>query len=508
MTTKTSSPNLAWVRFRTVGYMLGRGLSFGLGAELFPRAAVAPGKYSLNVDILPNPSVAVCGEDISVFGDGVFDHVAVGPRLGYMAEPARTLAELVRKLKQGGHLILILPLNDTSAPWQFDDYSVAGLLAPAGAFRIKATYVRDGQIVWIVKKVAGKRGTLLPERPRAAKRACIVRYGALGDMVMITPLIRKLAEEGYEVTMNITPYALPVLENNPHVSNIILQEREAIPNKDLGPYWTEWQGEYDKYINLSESIEGKLLKVEGRRDFYTGQEWRNRTCGGTNYYDFTMALGGYPEITGQRGELYLSPQEERDAKRWREQNRGKFTIMWAMNGSSHHKVYPLAEIVASDWLEKHPDARIVTVGDGRAQQLEWEHPQVECASGVWPVRKSMALTKYVDCVIGPESMIINCAGCWDTSKIVLLSHSTPNNLCKYFTNVQALTPSTDVAPCYPCHQLHYTLNSCPQLTLEDIESGEKISGPACSMGAITPEAIWQALDAVYAAWKDKHVVAA
>ena len=494
----------SWVRFRSVGYLIGRGLSFGVGDDLFPRVATAPGKFSLNVDILPNPKVTVCDGRLDLFTEGSFDHIVVGPSLGACPNPASFMRDIVSKLKQGGHLVFYLKKNfavpNSPICSVFDESAMRSFLETSGAWRLKYQDTRGEDMLLIAKKVAGQRGTILPIKPKAPKRACIVRYGALGDMVMITPLIKKLHEDGYEVTMNITPYATPIIENNPHVGNIVFQEREAIPNKDLGPYWDEWKTEYDKYINLSESIEGKLLKVEGRRDYFTSKEWRHKVCGSTNYYDWTMELGGYPEMKGGRGELFFTPQERKEALKLKKEYEGKFVIGWGVNGSSYHKIYPLTEPVLDDFLEKHPDVVVFLLGGPDAQRYEFDHPQVVRTCGQWPLRKTLAFIAFVaDAIVGPESMVMNVAGCYDIPKVVFLSHSVHENLCKYWApHDYCMMPDTDVAACYPCHQLHYSLESCPQAEIRDLRTKEVIArGPVCAMGAINGIRVIDRLEEVY-----------
>lgn len=498
----------AWVRFRSVGYLTGRGLAFGVGDDIFPRVATAPGKFSLNMDILPSPNVTVCDGRVDVFKDGTFDHVVIGPSLGMCPNPDATMRDMVSKLKQGGHVVIYLKKNckgisignqEHPCQFQFDEGAMLGLLEVSGAWRIKYRNTRGEDMLLVAKKIAGRRGEIQPERAKAPKRACIVRYGALGDMVMITPLIRKLHEDGYEVTMNITPYAAPLIENNPHVANIVFQEREAIPNKDLGAYWDEWKGDYEKYINLSESIEGRLLKVEGRRDYFTEKAWREETCGDINYYDHTMALGGYPEMRGTRGELFFSPAERKEALKMKEELKGRFVVGWGMNGSSYHKVYPLTEPVLNEWLANHPDATVFLLGAPDAQKYEFDHPQVVRTAGKWPLRKTLAFIAFVaDAMVGPESMVMNVSACYDMPKITFLSHSNAYNLCHYWTNSYHMEPDTRIAACYPCHQLHYTLESCPLAELRDNNTKEVLArGPVCAMGAIDGRRVIGRLEEVY-----------
>jgi len=483
-----------WIRYRSIAYLRGKGLSYGVGQDpIYPKLAIDAEKYSLNVDVFRHPGVEVCGSDLSIFAPNSLDHIFVGDRLRQFTDPSNLLRELCLKLKPGGHLII--HNIDTTIE------DLIPLIEKIGRWQTKDTYHRDHQVLGIWKLINRSTHGVLPAKPRPPKRALIARYGAIGDMIMISPLIRRLHEDGYHVTLNITPYCVDVLKHNPYVDNILLQERDAIPNQDLGGYWKEWVDDYDKYINLSESIEGKLLKVEGRRDFYTSKDWRNSTCN-TNYYDQTLKLGGYPEVVGTRGELYFSRDEEKAAKRVRDKFKDQFLALWALKGSSYHKAYPLLEPVLREWLRTHPDAFVVLTGSKDDAALQFNHPQVTKAAGIMSLREVFALTKVVDLVAGPETAVLNAAGCFPTPKITFLSHSDHNALCKYWEGDYCL--SADVA-CHPCKSLHYSKESCPTVQILDNQTNEvKWDGPICAAAGVTPARLMARLDEVYNTWKAKR----
>jgi len=485
-----------WVLFRSACYLGGEGVSFG--EPIVPHLAKMLGKSSINVDVVLTPHVDLVDDKLDIIRDGSLDHIFIGPRLEIVPEPEKKLREYVRKLKIGGHLVIAQKINnpDKKALVQFDSNSVRTMVGEVARWKAKDAYERDGVLLQIYRKIEGKKG-VEAAKPRAAKRACICRYGAMGDMVIITPLIRTLKEDGFEVTMNISPYALPILEHNPHVTNIVIQEREMIPNQELGAYWDEWKNDYDRYINLSESLEGRFLKVEGRRDFYTSQEWRRKT-GEHNYYDYTMRAGGYPDKTGQRGELYFSNAERRGADKFFNKLKGKFIIVWALNGSSFHKVYSGIEVVIGKWLETHPDTIFITVGDRMAKLTEVNHPNLISMAGEWSVRDSMiAACEYADLVIGPETMMTNVAGSMGIPTITLLSHSTHEALCKYWPKDYCLAPDVERAPCYPCFQLHYSRESCPIKQMVS-EKGELLAeAPACALDGIHFDRVLARIEEVY-----------
>lgn len=479
---ETKKVDSSWVRYRAIAYLKGRGLSFGAGPDpIVPKHSLDQGKYSLNFDVVRGPGVDAVDQDLSVIAARSLDHIFIGPRVDEVGPPEELLASLVSKLREGGHLVV-----HRLRPKPLD-------VAKLGLWQAKDSYLREGQSLAIYKLVGASQRGLRPQVPATGKRVCIARYGAIGDMIILSPLIKQLTLDGYAVTLNITPYCAEVIKHNPYVSNVIIQERDAIPNGDLGHYWKEWADDYDKYINLSESIEGKLLRVEGRRDFYTSKDWRVATTGGVNYFDQTMRLGGYPDLCGTRGEIYFTRSEEKEAAHIREIYRDKFLVLWGLKGSSHHKQYPLLQPVLTEWLGRRSDAWVVLTGSPMDKPLQFDHPQVIPGAGEIPLRIVFALAKQADLVVGPESALTNAAGCWETPKICLLSHSTRDNLTKYWLNDLSLEPED--TPCYPCNQLHYSLGSCPT---------EEIAGktyPRCAASGISPERLLAQLDLAYTRWQ-------
>lgn len=154
-----------------------------------------------------------------------------------------------------------------------------------------------------------------------------------------------------------------------------------------------------------------------------------------------------------------------------------------------------------EWFRNHEDSVVITVGDTTASLMEFPHPQLIGKAGVWSIRESLIGAKYADLVMGPETMVTNASGCFETPKIVFLSHSTKNALTKYFINDYSLEPDSTTAPCWPCFQLHYTRESCPNAIVDDVKTGEKLfEAPICSV-AIRPQVVLKTMQTVYEKWK-------
>lgn len=492
---------LRWALYRSAAYLRGRGVTFG--SPLVPYAATADKIYSIPIGLIRANGIIALDESLTAFADKALDHVLLTGMVGGLQEPAKLVTESATKLKVGGHLVVLTDVDDRRPGiTTITNEDVEDWVSSAGRWIRKAKYTQEKRNLQIFKKVEGRRGFTDWKKPNR-RRALVVRYGALGDAIVMTPLLRALHEDGYHITVNMNPYCLAVLENNPYIHNRLIQERDIIPNTLLGEYWRMWEGEYDRYINLCESLEGDLLQVEGWPSFFTTKEWRHEK-GNKNYYDYALVRGGYPSITGKNGELYFTNAEERRAKKFFDELSNKFVVVWALNGSSHHKCYPMLEPLLRVWFNLHSDSVAITTGDYMAKLMEFDHPQLIPKAGKWSIRESLIATKYANVVAGPETMMTNASGCFETPKICLLSHSTRENLTKYWKNDHSLEPDVNLAPCWPCHQLHYTKESCPAGALKDQITGEDLVVlPKCSM-SISPERVIDELEKIYAVWKEKQ----
>lgn len=506
---KPSLPIETWLRYRAAGYMQGAGLAHGLDAPIYP----VPG-FVREYGGVQAPASCVYVDtpeggsrpwtnlwSLAPLAPRHADFVFVGPRLTQVDDSEGFLSDTLRMLKTDGHALVWVPYSDT---WNIS--STIDALGALGRWRIKEALEHEGNCLVIAKRIPGRNG-IEYSAPPSDKRVCVVRYGAIGDMVMVTPLLRALHGEGYHVTVNGQTFggAVDVIRHNPNVDNIVVHERNIIPMPELQGYWDLWASEYSRYINLSESIEGSLLKVEGRRDYFTPSALRRELCGNTNYYLRTLDRAGIKADVPPQGELYFSTAEAAWAKRWAKLHAGRFLVGWGLNGSSYHKMYAPLRDTLTRWLEAHPDATAVLLGADSAKFMQWDHPQVVKTAGELKLRESLSLLPHLSTYAGPESGLLNAAACFDIPKIALLSHSTPTNLTMGWANTITLEPDRTIAPCYPCHQMHYTRESCPIVQigpdpLPPAPAGMLLAGPACAMGAIQPERIHAALDAHYATW--------
>jgi len=326
--------------------------------------------------------------------------------------------------------------------------------------------------------------------PITDKKALLIRYGAVGDNIFMTPVFPLLKAEGYHVTLETIDTGKMVLRHDPNIDVFIDHDKSIPPDDRLKEHWEKISRGYDRVINFSESIEGTLSKVEWRDDFHWSKERRHLKCN-KNFYDHTLEWAGYPEVKGRNGTLYFSPFEERLAKDYRRKYHDKFLILWSMSGSSPHKAYPYAEFVAVKFLNDHPDAMIMTVGDILCQLIEWNHPRTKNYSDIWDIRQSLVMTKYVDLVVGTDTGLMQAAGCYDTPKIIMHSSNTKENVSKHWEKCIDISANVE---CQPCHRLHYTAKWC----LKD----PRTRTPLC-MAQIKPEYLYSMMQMIYEDWREK-----
>jgi len=459
-----------WLMFRSAVYLNGHGAHFGaVHGQIVPKRALAPGISCVAIGG-PDSAYVSVKDAIASLAPGSLDWVV-------LEQTGEVTEHIVKLLHNGSHLIQFA--KDTALP----------ALPPRGSWTIKDEQHRDGWALRIARYARdGKRGVF--RRPKPTKpRVCIARYGAIGDMVVITPAIRRFAAMGYDITVNATQGSHVVLHENPHVTNLLPQPRDMVFNPWLGEYWREWSREYDVYCNLSESVEASVLRTQGRADFYWPAERRREAA--ENYYSRTMRLCGIePQpatVDACRPELFFTAAEQRQAADIAKQLRrtAPKLVGWALRGTSPHKVYPAAGVAAGALLRRHSDVGIVQLGGPDAGDYVFGEdatpdyaPRLHSLVGKLPLRLSLALLEHLDCIVGPETGLLNAAACYDhVAKVLLLSHSDGHSIAGYWPNTTALAPD---AVCHPCFQLHHTDDSCPRVELE--AGDQKIVLPRCTVG--------------------------
>ncbi len=497
----------AKIKHLIVPYTRGRVLDLGCGPfKCWPHfTGVDNGHHAREFGWQYKPDIVVedCAR-LEVFRDESMDAVFSSHLLEHIEDYRAALREWWSLIKPGGHLVLYLPHKDfypnigqpganPDHKHDFDPEDIVQAMKDIGPrWDLVLSETRDGEDEYSFLQVYRKGetdecGHTLP--PLIQKQTALVcRFGGFGDLLMASSVLPGLKRQRYHVTFMTTPKGQDLLREDPHIDAWWVQDEDQVPNAELPAYWEAVSSRFDRFINLSESVEGTLLAVPGRANHAWPDEVRRRRLGTVNYLDFIHDLAEVPRGPALR--FYATEAERAWTRTFRaELGEDSFVVVWSLAGSSLHKAYPWTDNVVARLMLECPRVKVVFVGDVACQILEmgWEQePRVICRSGVWSIRESLTFIGQADCVVGPETGVLNAAGPLDVAKVIMLSHSSRENLTRDWKRTTVLTPQG--LPCHPCHRLHYGDRYC------HVEPESRAA--LCAIG-IDPRRVFEAIRGYY-----------
>lgn len=305
----------------------------------------------------------------------------------------------------------------------------------------------------------------------------LIRWGAIGDILFITPVIRYLKKLGHKVVVSVTERGKMLLEHDPNIDELIFTPDATV--QDLQSFWNEEIKRVgaDKVVNFSESLEVSLLKHPLDPKYNLPKAKRVKE-GNINAFDRSFEWAGLDSglISNEDKlpKLYFTQEEINkveaffdiyDGMGWNIEPKKKMIIMWVLSGSGIQKAYPYVMSVMAEMLERYDNLYFLTVGDDFCPLLEMDnfsHPEanrVITRAGKWGVRETILAVNYCQMVIGPETGVIVSSGQFDTPKIGLFSSITANHATKYFKNDYSI--EVKGVNCAPCFRLIYQPFQCP-----------------------------------------------
>jgi predicted SAM-dependent methyltransferase/ADP-heptose:LPS heptosyltransferase len=500
------------VKYDIVPYTRGKVLDLGAGGlRVYPHFTTVDNLKDTRLFGTPmKPDIVVDScEDLSLFGDGSWDAVFSSHLLEHIVDTKAALKEWWRVVKPGGHLVLYLPHKElypnvgqpgANADHQHDflPEDIEAVMRGVGAWELRVSEARDEgreySFLQVYRKRDDGRHVLSYKHRQEVKRACVCRFGGFGDHMMAANILPGLKREGFHVTYMTTPKGFDMLQWDPHIDEWLIQDKDQVPNGELGLYWEAWAKKFDRFVNLSESVEGTLLALPGRANHAWPTPVRQAHLGTVNYLGFHAELAQV-ELT-QEARFYPTDQEEERAMARVHAMGGPdaFPILWVLAGSSVHKVYPHMDAVIAKVMLECPEAHVIMVGEETCKLLEqgWElEPRVHRLSGELSIRDTIALAQECEVVVGPETGVLNAVAFESMAKVCMLSHSSKENLTRDWVNTATIEP-LHAPPCYPCHRLHYGNEFCPT---------EPNSGTAACAFSTEPADVWEAIERAYQDWK-------
>jgi ADP-heptose:LPS heptosyltransferase len=337
--------------------------------------------------------------------------------------------------------------------------------------------------------------------PAKLPTAAVIRYGAFGDTVQAMSLVTQLKKDGYHVTFICQYPGSDLVTSDPNIDRLVVQTQNQVPIHQLGMFWAwfEMHGapggkRFDKWINLTESVEANLLISAGNVKFAWAPAARHQFMN-HNYLEFQHKIGDVPYVPTFK--FYATEAElkwrEGELSRMRRSGIEKY-ILWALAGSSRtHKVYPHEEAIWDHVLQHYPGWGVMTVGDPSCAELEARHaerPRMWCTAKRYSMRQVLIMLETANVVVGPETGTMSAAAFYPMPKVLFLSHSTVENLSRDWINTTSLyAPNThcpgrgkNEAPA--CHKMLPTFEGCRR---------HETFGVAQCAAEILPEWTWSVL---------------
>jgi ADP-heptose:LPS heptosyltransferase/predicted SAM-dependent methyltransferase len=491
-------------RDRVVDHLHGIVLDIGCGDEKIVPYAVGVDIAGSAADIKLNMTSP---HALRLFSDNSVDVVFSSHFLEDCFDHRSVLQEMWRVVKPHGKLILYLPHKDhypnvgqpganPNHKHDFVPEDIIEVLDEFASYKLirKETYSEGEEYSFelLIEKIDTNGVPIRYEDPEKIEdnSVLIIRYGAFGDMLILSPVFRLFKERGYKVHFNCVPESYEALRYNPYIDKFHFQDTKAIPYEQLATYIEGLKKKYPKVINMARNIESMMLFEKHHNEFNLPHEERDMLAS-DNYYDKVLEMCGFEE-RGLRPEFHLSQMEECMGRYLRRKYEDQFVVLWQLSGSSDHKLYPYADAVIERLIEKYPDMVIFLSGANHQVRImqEGNHPRVKPRVGVWHIRQALMFTKYVDLVVSPETAVLNAAGAFETPKIGLLTHSSKQNLTKYFLNDFSMQSKVD---CSPCHKLVHFKEDCP--------CDSKIGMPVCMSVGFPPWELEAQIEMAYNQWK-------
>ncbi len=456
------------IKWDIVPYTRGTGLDLGCGpVKPFPHFIGIDNNVDANIfnsEASARSLTANC-EKLKIFANESMDFVFSSHLLEHIHDWEAALKEWWRVIKVGGYLVLYLPHashyprigQPGSNPDHKHDFLPADItrgMEGAGCWDLAVNEDRNEGDEYSFFQVYRKEAQGHQEswkNARPDKKVAVIRYGAFGDCLQTASVLPGLKRAGYHVTFFCTPRGVDVIRHDPHIDNIVIQDEEQVPNHELSDYFQHLAKKFDKVVNMCETVEGVVLPMSKRAHFHWPKEARHTVCN-VNYVELQHKIAGVP-YTQPEVRFYPTEQEKAWALAEKAKCKGP-VIAWALTGSAMHKIWPYVDAVIAAILKDHPQATIALLGANgeEALQGEWEEGPVWRRVGIWSIRESMSFAQVADVVVGPETGILNGMAMEPNRKVVILSHSTNENLTRDWVNTKAVEPVG--VECYPCHRLH------------------------------------------------------
>lgn len=463
------------VRFDVLPYCTA-GLDIGCGPDkVWPHLiGIDSGKDTELFGISMKPDIVVNdAARLPLFASDSVQCVFSSHTLEHIQNYKDALAEWWRVVAPGGYLVLYLPHANLypnigqpgSNPDHKHDFMPADIIDAmreiAPDFDLLVNEDRAQGLEYSFLQIYRKGGSgqhYTWAQPKPAKTAGLVRFGGHGDALWASSVAAHLKRDGYHVTAYVASTGGEILAHDPNIDRLIVVPNSVLDDDDLLAYYANEAAKFDKWVNLIGSVEDRLLVHPSDPAFYLSHDLRHQLMN-VNYLDMVHDYAGTPRENLQK--FYPTEAEAKWAAETRAKLPGPLVVINPA-GSGPSKFWPHTQLL----MQRLADAGIysVVLGDlDAAPDLHDIEPYAWIVGKQWPVRHALAYALQADALVATESLIANAVAMEPMLKVIMLSHSSVENLTRDWINTASVEPLS--VACYPCHRIHgHSLHFCSRDT--------------------------------------------
>ena len=255
-------------------------------------------------------------------------------------------------------------------------------------------------------------------------RILVDRRRALGDLVMITPVLRELRRRYPDAWLQVVTEEPGVLNSNPHV------------NKVVKPDQMEKADPWDLYINLNDAYEEQVTSHYVDSYLYRafGKDGLELDRS-PEMFPTADECSNVNEVLEQVGENYIVVH----MRRWAWENKNIDLEIWSALFTRLH--------------EKYPGLKVVAVGAQYDYHVPAEPDKFVDLVGQLSLGEIQYLISRARAFVGPDSGPFHIAGTTATPIVALISHLLPEQILptrggEFGKDVTVVTSDVSCLGCY------------------------------------------------------------
>lgn len=322
------------------------------------------------------------------------------------------------------------------------------------------------------------------------QKILIIRFSSIGDIVLTTPLLRALKEQKPDIEIHyITKkvYA-PVLENNPHIDQLILLEDKL---SSLFPQLKKQK--YDFIVDLHNNLRSLRIKAVLKRpyeslDKLNRQKWllvrfkkdHMPSVHIVERYFKTLERLGVKN-DGKGLEYYSGLEQEKNIKGLEESIKDNFAVI-VIGGTYYTKQIPEEKF---DNLLARFSLPLVLLGgpddQKQAQKIAQKYPQqVHNLTGKTSLNESAEIIRRSQFVVTSDTGLMHMAAAYQKKTYSVWGNTVPEfGMVPYMPENPENSVILEVKnlPCRPCSKLGY--NNCPKKHFDCMMKQDFTGIPSC-----------------------------